>query len=138
MSSLAAILTAQGVVLVACATGIVALARRGGLLATIAFALFATIGCAGALLLVTRSILAKAEITLPPDLMTQIALRDLLYSAVPIAAVSITALLLARRRPCPNVQAHWATALGIGLLAWSMVILASRTWLALDMINASA
>jgi len=122
-------------VLLACAAAIVALARERGTFSTIGFALLATLVCTAILVWVTRSVLAGFE--LPPDFIRRIALVDLGYTAVPIVAVTITALLLARRQPRPAVLSHWASAVVIGLLVWSIAVALSGG-MGLDMINAVA
>jgi hypothetical protein len=130
----ALVLVLQGIVLLACAAAIVALARERGTSSTIGFALLATLVCTAILVWVTRSVLAGLE--LPPEVIRRIALADLSYTAVPIAAVTITALLLARRQPRPAVLSHWASAV-IGLLVWSITVALSGG-MGLDMINAVA
>jgi hypothetical protein len=131
---LALVLVLQGIVLLACASAIVALARERGTFSTMGFALLATLVCTAILVWVTRSVLAGFD--LPPDFTRRIVLVDLGYTAMPIAAVTITALLL-RREPRPAASSHWASAVVIGLLVWSIAVVLSGGF-GLDMINAVA
>ena len=114
---------------------IVALARRGGTVSTVVFALCAILVCTSALLWVARSVLAAIE--LPPEFARRLVIADLCYTAVPIAAVTITALLLGRRQPRPTIISHFTFVVVIGLVAWSIAVALSG-WIGPDMVNAIA
>ena len=133
--NLATMLLLEFALLIALASAIAALARSRGTSATIAFAILATLACTATGVWVARSVFASASMALSPEFTLYVALADFAYAALPIGAITITALWLARRPSRLPVLSHLAVVIGVGLLASSVTVAPSR-WVGADFMNA--